>query len=86
MPCWSHVDGRICVSLAYNNYLPKANRMCPLKVMIVHFEMLLVYFSCYEIMVSFAFRNLITAISIFLEISCSFCAHVMVQTFPHGNA
>lgn len=72
MPCWSHVDGRICVSLAYNNYLPKPNRMCPLKVMIVHFEMLLVYFSCYKIMVSFAFRNLITAISIFLEISCSF--------------
>lgn len=44
MPCWSHVDDRICVSLAYNNYLPKPNRMCPLKVMIVHFEMLLVYF------------------------------------------
>ena len=74
MPCWSHFDGRICVSLAY--YLPKPNRVCPLKVMIVNFEMLLVYFceeeyfSCYKIMVSFAFRNLITAISICLEISC----------------
>ena len=38
MPCWSHVDSRICVSLAYNNYLPKPNRMCPLKVMIVHLK------------------------------------------------
>lgn len=84
MPCWSHADDRICVSLAY--YLPKPNRMCPLKVMIVHFEMLLVYFSCYKIMISFAFRNLITSISSFQKYFVVFCVHVMVQSFRQGNA